>query len=541
MKRKDYLKRLISIWLMTALIVTSGELAAFASIEDNEDVLVSTETEEGVENKSDSDVTESDGQMNNADIDSSEESTVDAESAAEDTADAAGEEVPPVIYSFSVAKNACETITFTWEPIPTAAYYMVYLDESGYRCNDIEDCKYTFNGLDGVHRFSVEAFDTDGNRLTGSDTLSVMTFNENVRSRISSRTISGSGNLGINLRTLIGEAHNGYAVVQGGCTDGTFAYYLMVSSATQKGRVLKLRISDNKVIKTSDILNIHHGNGMTYDARRNQLVVVARESRKQELTAIDANSLTIKKQENVKYNYFKDAKSGALSPTHQSRGLAAIAYNKRYDVYLALEREYHNILIFDPDTFEAKGIAFTSITSKYPGTYQAMDADDRYVYLVQSYYDSSQPYNQLLVLDWNSENLLDIVNGAEGTPDYVEKGWYCNNNGSGTPDAVIRLGTAHEAENLYHTTDASGREHFYLSEYFNNPQYKKVTEKVAYKVKWKKVKKKVKWKRVKKKGKWKWKYKKVKVWKYKTKYKNVTRTVLSHYNRDNYVYDLGIF
>jgi len=151
------------------------------------------------------------------------------------------------------------------------------------------------------------------------------------------------------------------------------------------------------------------------------------------------------------------------------------------------------------------------------------------------------------VLDWNAENLG------------VLKEWKCN--GSGEPDAVIRINSPHEAENLVHFTRADGTSDFYLAEYFNNHQTRTVKKQVEYKVKWKKVwkkvkvkkkyKKRVKWKKVQKKnGKWKWKYKKVtkykyvkkrkKVWKYKTKTKTV-KVKEGYYNRDNYVYYIGNF
>jgi len=249
---------------------------------------------------------------------------------------------------------------------------------------------------------------------------------------------------------------------------------------------------------------------MTYDSKRKKLVVIARESRKQEITVIDASSLKITRQQNVKYDNFADAEGDTLNSVHQSQGLAAIAYVRKYDCYIALERTYHNLLIFDPDTLQAIGMVKTDIGEKYPGTFQGMDADDRYVYLLLSAYNKngkSQPYNLIVALDWNSENLLPVVNATKSKdPKYVEEAWYCNNDGSGTPDAVIRVRTSYEAENIYHTTDKNGKEHFYLSEYRSKPVYKKVR------------------KRVKVNGKWKRK----KVWK------------LRYIKRDNYVYDLGV-
>ena len=307
-----------------------------------------------------------------------------------------------------------------------------------------------------------------------SSEVTPVTFDESLYRTLSSRAVKAKKIKSIELRTMIKEKNDGYSVVQGGCTDGKYAYYLMVSSYTQNGRILKVNIKNNKVVKRSKILDTWHGNGMTYDSKRKQLVVIAREHRKQEITVIDARTLKITRQEDVKYDYYESAGMDSLSKTHQLQGLAAIAYVKRYDCYVALERKYNNLLFFDPDTFEAIGMAYTDILKDYPGTYQAMDADDKYVYLLLSYYNKSgkvQPYNLILALDWNSENLLQVLNHETL---FVPEAWNCNNDGSGKPDAVIRVKTKHEAENIYHTTDNKGREHFYLSEYYGRYAYKKV-------------------------------------------------------------------
>ena len=304
-----------------------------------------------------------------------------------------------------------------------------------------------------------------------------VTFDESQYRVLRSRTITPKKIRNVNLRKKIKEGYNGYSVVQGGCTDGKYAYYLMVSSKTQKGRVLKMRLKDRKVIKRSKVLRILHGNGMAYDSRRKCLVVVAREERRQELTVISAKTLKVLKRRDVKYS------NGCISKLHRKQGLAAIAYNRKYDCYIALERVYHNLLIFDPETFQAIGMARTAISAKYPATYQAMDADDKYVYLLlsKSKVDpKEQPYNLIVALDWNSEKLLPSVNAGKGEPRYIKRSWACNNDGSGRPDAVIRLKNKHEAENIFHTTSRSGKEHFYLAEYYDHPKYRKGTKKVRY-------------------------------------------------------------
>ena len=452
-------------------------------------------------------------------------------------------------------------------------YYRVFLDDNETGTDKQSGCSYTFtNVAAGVHKVTVRAYSTrteqpetpdaqtsqdeggqeggDGGQTPEPVIIEVQLAEgviENIpassRNRLSGEGVREASNLGINLKTMLGEPHNGYSVAQGGCTDGTYIYYMLVSSSNQDGRILKLRRSDLAVVGTSGVIDIEHGNGMAYDSVHRRLVISNREGWRNRLIFVDANSLAYTGYTYI--NYGSDASTTWYKT--RDRGISSLTYIPRYHCYIALQRESHDILALD-ENFNVIAFIGTTITKQYPGTYQAIDADDRYVYILLSYYNSSQPYNKMVVLDWNAENLG------------VLKEWKCND-GSGKPDAAIRINSPHEAENLVHFTRADGTSDFYLAEYFNNHQTRTVKKTETYQVKWKKVwkkvpvkkkyKKKVKWKKVQKKnGKWKWKYKKVtkyktvykkkKVWKYKTK----TRTVKvkeGYYNRDNYVYYIGNF
>lgn len=526
--KNSFARSLITMLLAAALAMP---LPAFAegSVDAAENAAVNAQTEENAGNSTAtgaSGITEPSGTTDTVQPDAepaapSEEAAA-GEGTGENPAGQGSEEpapaMPEVLADVRIEENPTGTVTITWTAFDGADHYRVScpLIDDGTPA-ETEECVQVFKGLkaDTDYDFTVEAVGADGEVLAMAP-VSIKTvalsvsFDESLYRLLKYRVI-GAKRFKINLRSLLKEGRGGYAVVQGGCTDGTYNYYLMVSSSNQKGRVLKLRMKDNKVIARSKVLNVHHGNGMAYDSKRKKLVVIAREKRKQEITLIDASSLKITRQQNVRYNNYKGAGSDSLSATHQKQGLAAIAYVKKYDCYVALERVYHNLLIFDPDTFEAIGMVKTSFDKRYPGTFQAMDADEKYVYLLISYYNKNgkkQPYNMIIALDWNSENLLPVVNASKSKdPKFVKKAWWVHGtNSKGWHDAVIRIKTKHEAENIYHTTDSKGREHFYLSEYYSHPVYKTVK------------------KRVKVRGRWKWK--KVRVVKY--------------YNRDNYVYDLGI-
>ena len=336
-----------------------------------------------------------------------------------------------------------------------------------------------------------------------ADPSYAISFDESKYRTLKSRTVKAV-DLGINLRKMLKEGRNGYAVVQGGCTDGRYAYYLMVSSYNQKGRVLKVRMRDHKVVKRGPVVNTWHGNGMTYDSRRKRLVVTACEHRRQEITFIDAKTLKVTGQRNIKYKYYRNAKKGSLNRLRQQMGVAAIAYVPGYDCYVALQREDHNLIVIDPDTLQAIGYIRTKMNGKFSGSYQAMDADEKYVYLLLSEDQDDrrkQPYNLIVAIDWNSENL---ISPDDSTKLSAGKCWWCGNKRNGRADAVLKIRNDYEAENLYHVTDGRGREHFYLSAYCRDPRYEFVRFKKNGKIRKKKVR------------------------------------VTERRSRGNYVYDLGI-
>ena len=349
--------------------------------------------------------------------------------------------------------------------------------------------------------------------------------------------------LGVNLKTYVEKGNDGYVVAQGAATDGTYAYFLMVCTENQKGRVVKTTL-DGKLVKAGPVIETHHGNDMTYNSRINKLVIVGCDEWRHELSFVDPEELTISYKKNVSYPF---AIEGVPQEAYDN-GIAGIAYIPKYNVYLARSRGYiekvgtgtdqtiHNIWVFDADSLTAIAHIDTEVFDKYPDVWQSMDADEKYVYYLLSPI-KDRPSNIILCLDWNSENLEPVLKGEKT---HIRQVWSCNDNGSGEPDAVMTLPFNMESEGIFHTAsvDEEGKvsSHFYVSEYQRVQVYKTIKKKVPYKVKWKKVKKKVKWKKVK----GKWKYKTKKVWKYKTKYKTVKQKVKDYKQRDDSIYDLGV-
>ena len=467
-----------------------------------------------------------------------------------------------VLEEIKVRASRDETfLSVFWTKVENAAYYMVYLnDASSVVKVAATENKYIFNlssSSPTVQTVKVEAYrlkEAEGtpDAQAGTEPVyekiaegSALDISAITRWKVSSKTTQATF-LGFNLRTMLGEGNDGYAVAQGAATDGRYAYYMMASSANQKGRIVKVNLSNAADYVAGPVIGIHHANGMTYDSKRNMLVAVGYGSWRQQLSFIDPNTLNLVSQQSVSYPYNIEG----VDNDAMQNGFGAIAYVPKYNVYVARSRGRNNgvgnsffnndIWVINADNLRVIGHVFVHVTGSYPETYQSMDADEKYVYYLLSP-GSGQSKNIILCLDWDSENLLPVLKGDK---EYVEYSWKANNNDSGDPDAVMTIPIAHESEGLFHTTDASGNSYFYVSEYYGRQHYKTVTKKVKVKVKWKKVrkwynKKTKKW--TTKKPKKKYRGKSKKVWKYKTKTKKKKVTEKDYWARDDYVYYIGSF
>lgn len=440
------------------------------------------------------------------------------------------------------------------------------LEEKEFK--DLDDTSAVFEGLfpSRTYSFTVTAKTSNGEYLTVKEALEAQPKLEKLQYRdLNSGSISPGaltfGNGSTDLRGYAGQSAGGYAVAQGGATDGQYAYILLVSSGNQYGRLAKVSVSNpSGLAAVSDTLPTTHGNGITYDSRRNRIVVIGRDDagtgryKRQEITVIDAANFSTLIQRNLDYsNYSGD--TSYFTPKQQDKGLGAIAYSPKYDVYIAKQRDHNNLIVIDPDTLKAIGLIMTRV-NQHGGSGQAMDGDDQFVYMLKSSYGSSNT-NVLFALDWNGNEMLNDEGYRKA---FVPGLWACihgKETAQGsltprTPVAMYYINTPYEAENTFHIFDSNGGMHFYMTEYNPNQQYTSAQQ--AYQAKWKKVKKKVrvrvkKKKKVKKKvnGKWKkvkvtyykYKWKKKKVWLYKTKYRTVQ--VPTYKERLDYIYDLGVF
>ena len=497
----------------------------------------------------------------------SEQNPAEAE---EDGEEALDEEEYPVLrtqvadmtLTLAVVRKSGRELTLEWtgpKNITGAAQCWLYIN--GSKSAQIsfggseEKLSYTCTGLkySTEYSFSVTYLDGEGAEIISSEPLRTKSAVEPPKKRsLSSFVINSPSRLTwngspFNLRHYAGESHNGYSIVQGSCVDnkGEYSYYCMVDDSDY-GKLVKIRMSDNSLVAVSGPQRLTHGAGMCYDSKRNRVVIATHDNYRRTLNFVDPNTLLIVERKDL-----NDAGIRSKLGNRNATGVSALAYNAKYDCYVGMQKTHHNIIIYDAETLNARAAAITEFGNAYPGVFQSVDADDTYMYFLLSKDEPSQPNNILVAFDWHAEKYEALLNGTS-----TEYMWYCGS-GNGQPSAVITITGANEIESLYHTDAGGGKGHFYLVNYNNAPTNKTTVIAQKWKKVWKKIKKKVKWKKVwkkykvlvLKKGKLKWKTKKKKVWKYKTKtkkkkvwkYKYYYDTKFSHYDRDNFIMDLGVF
>ena len=318
------------------------------------------------------------------------------------------------------------------------------------------------------------------------------------------------------LNSSAGQKTGQYDVVQGSCTDGTYAYYVLYNKSNSKCRILKSRLSDNATVKVSGVLNLNHGNDITYNSDLKKLVVAHYSGAPYRLSLVDPESLTVTSYQDVKIpESLEGASSSELAAI---KGFSGVAYNSERHQYVVRINQSHNYLLLDENMEPVKYVAVSKAGNNLN---QGIDANNDYIFDVQS---KAGSYNTVIAYDWDGEYQYST-----------------------------RIPTGYEMESLFHNGDK-----FYAAVYSSYYQTYYTTHYKTKKVKWKRVK--VKWKKVR--GKWKykkqWKYKtkyvyktvKYKVkwkkvrgkWRYKTKKKKVRVTYrVAHKRlvRNNYVYNLG--
>ncbi|MCD8045491.1 MAG: hypothetical protein LUE90_02340 [Clostridiales bacterium] len=187
-----------------------------------------------------------------------------------------------------------------------------------------------------------------------------------------------------NAFTLDGE--DGYQVMQGGCTDGTYAYLLLenkyltndAGETVSYCKLYKVDMETWEVADVSEPLAVDHGNGITYNVKTGQLLVAHCNTNTQRVSFVDPDTLTV--------TGYKDV----------GRNIYTIAYNETYDEYVAGIKGTNNYIILDADLNQIDEITGIDPTACGDVAYQNIAVDDDYIYI-----GYTGDYEMILCYDWN--------------------------------------------------------------------------------------------------------------------------------------------
>lgn len=215
-----------------------------------------------------------------------------------------------------------------------------------------------------------------------------------------------------------------YAVLQGGCTDGRYAYLALENQRmVREGRspfaeclLAKVDMNTWELAGVSASLPINHGNDLAYNPRTGQLLVVHCEGRPNHISFIDPGTLEISETREYYHSVY------------------GIAYNEGRDQYVMAVKGAYDFAIFDRD-FQllryVKGVDTRFVK-------QGIDCDDEFIYF------SMSEKNSIVCYDWagNYRGVF-AVRGCDREVEnifHVGDDWYISYNlQKGSGGAVYRL------------------------------------------------------------------------------------------------------
>lgn len=186
------------------------------------------------------------------------------------------------------------------------------------------------------------------------------------------------------------------ATVQGACTDGEYAYFAVNRGST---KILKYNVSTWKLKKKSSSLNLGHANDMTYNSRKDLIIVANNEPDHKKLTFIDPDTLTVTGHKKIKLKIY------------------SISYNESRNQYVVGISGTYNFAILDSNFKVVK--KFKGVNTGY--LRQGGDCDDNYVYFAQS----GSSGNAIVVYTWGGKH-VDTIKVAKSME--IENIFHVNNN-----------------------------------------------------------------------------------------------------------------
>lgn len=197
-----------------------------------------------------------------------------------------------------------------------------------------------------------------------------------------------------------------YDTLQGASAGKGYAYFTLYNRKNNRVKIVKVRLCSMEVVKVSGALKVHHANEITYNGRKNIIVVANSTPKPKRLTVIDANTLKIKYHKTLKVT--KKVKGMSKSQRKKFKGVGAIAYNEKHDIYVCRMRKSHDLLFLNSNLKPYKRVRQNA---KLKLLYQGMDSYKDCIMIVQSF-KGKKKYDAVTIYNMKGKKIARFTIGA---------------------------------------------------------------------------------------------------------------------------------
>ena len=183
-----------------------------------------------------------------------------------------------------------------------------------------------------------------------------------------------------------------YDTLQGATAGKGYGYFTLYNRKNNRVKIVKVRLKDMQVVKVSAALNLKHANEITYNNRKNIIVVANSTPTPKKLTVINASTLKVKYVKTLKVT--RKVKGMSSWQRKKFRGVGAIAYNEKHNIYICRMRKSYDLLFLNSKLKPYKRIRQNSRVSGM--IYQGMDSYKDCIMIVQSF-KGKKKYNLITV------------------------------------------------------------------------------------------------------------------------------------------------
>ena len=224
------------------------------------------------------------------------------------------------------------------------------------------------------------------------------------KSRSASLELVKDGNSFFDYRTAAGEKLYGYDTLQGACANKGFAYLTLYNRNAQKCKIVKVNLATKDVVLTSAALPLYHGNNLTFNTRKNLILVTCADGNPKRAIFVNPDTLTITSSKYIKLS--KKVKKLPKKVRRKYKGFSAIAYNEKKNIYVGRLKGRNDCIIFDGNLNPKKYVKLKGVNTKL--VRQGMESRGNYIYDVRSFKGKAK-YNVVTVHKMNGKYVGKVV------------------------------------------------------------------------------------------------------------------------------------